>query len=100
MITCRLDPQTDGGPPQSRRFLLPDSDDDDDFRLPSRSFRTRVAEEDAVQAELFPGTFPGAYFHSIVDMRTSDDEPPRFQDWACSECTYMNAGALLRVWNV
>lgn len=79
--------------PQSRRFLLPDSDDDDDFRLPSRSFRTRVAEEDAVQAELFPGTFPGAYFQfDRRDMRTSDDEPPRFQDWACSECTYMNAG--------
>jgi ankyrin repeat protein len=75
--------------PQSRRFLLPDSDDDDDFGFPSRSFRTRVAEQDAVQAELFPG----AYFpFDRHDTRASVHEPPRFQDWACSECTYMNAG--------
>ena len=72
-----------------RRDLLVDSDDDDDFRWPPRMPRTHFPDEDSTQAALLPR----AYFQfGSHDMRLTGNELPRFQNWACDECTYMNAG--------
>jgi IBR domain, a half RING-finger domain/Ariadne domain len=66
-----------------------DFDDRDEFRVRSGRIRTGFLEEDTGHDV---GRSNVHHFTPFVsdDIRNTDNIP-RFQDWACNECTYMNA---------
>lgn len=70
-------------------FDFVDFDDHDEFRLRPGRIRTGFLEEDSGHDV---GRSNVRRFTPFVsdDIRNNDNIP-RFQDWACNECTYMNA---------
>jgi hypothetical protein len=76
--------------PYTRRSPFDDSDEEDDFRIRPGRTRNERGEEDAMQDALRASV--QAFFHHTSDDIHNNDEAGRFQDWACGECTYMNAG--------
>lgn len=70
-------------------FDFVDFDDQDEFRLQPGRIRTGFLDEDSGHDVGRPNMRHFTPFMSD-DIRNTNNIP-RFQDWACSECTYMNA---------
>lgn len=88
LVTSRLRRLMDNQ--NTRRSPFDDSDEDEDFRIrPGRTSAERVHEE-VMQDGLRASVQAFFQFTSDGDVRDNDVDT-RFQDWACNECTYMNA---------